>query len=77
MAEKNFRILDFKGMPSYKGRLEFRVNGMWGTVCSTGTEAKIANVICRGLKYVSGFYRNTEASSWKDCEEFSGENYCG
>jgi len=77
MSEKNVRIVDFKGQPSFKGRVEFRVNGNWGTLCSASTEPKMATVLCKSLKYVSGIYRNTEASSYKDCKDFMGENHCG
>jgi len=33
MAKKDIRILDADGFVSFLGRLEFRKNGRWGTVC--------------------------------------------
>lgn len=47
MAEKNLRIVDHEGLPSYRGRVEFRNHGLWGTACATRTDNSAARVICK------------------------------
>jgi hypothetical protein len=47
MAEKNVRIIDFKGQPNSQGRVEFRNNGEWGTGCARGSEENAVRTICR------------------------------
>lgn len=41
-AKSDIRIIDHEGLPSYQGRVEFRVSGKWGTVDSQGTNAAFA-----------------------------------
>ena len=53
-ADKDMRILNNEGSPSFKGRLEVRVNGKWGTICSKGTTDKIGRGACRMMKFLDG-----------------------
>ena len=39
------------GASSNKGRVEVCVNGMWGTVCSSGWDSRDATVVCKQLGY--------------------------
>jgi len=34
MARLHLRLLDPQGNPASKGRVEMRLNGVWGTVCN-------------------------------------------
>ena len=54
MADLDLRILNHKGEPSYKGRVEFRLDGQWGTLCGIGMTSAAARRICRDLKYKDG-----------------------
>jgi len=47
MAESNIRIIDNEGNPSFRGRVEFRNQGIWGTCCSKNTVNSAARVICK------------------------------
>jgi len=53
-AESDIRILDSEGHSTPSGRLEFRQNGLWGTVCMKGMNDIAARLICRQLKYNDG-----------------------
>jgi hypothetical protein len=37
LMQPNIRILNAKGEPSYKGRVEMRVGGIWHTFSKIGT----------------------------------------
>jgi len=54
MAESDIRILDFNGQPSYEGRVEFRINGRWGSVCKRKITASAGKMICKTLGFVDG-----------------------
>jgi hypothetical protein len=45
--ESNVRIVDHKGLPNNKGRLEMRNSGYFGTVCSKGTGESSMGIICK------------------------------
>lgn len=60
MAELNMRIISFDGLPHYRGRLEFRQQGVWGSVCSNGCNGNTARAACRELKYQDGVMKNGE-----------------
>ncbi len=71
MAEKDLRILNYQGMPSHQGRVEFRLDGIWGSVCSKGVSPSVARLICKNLNYKDGIIKNLQG------EDNSGENFCG
>ena len=80
MAEKDIRIVSNQGAPSYVGRVEFRSNGVWGTVCSKDVNSLAARIICQGLKYKDGAiksYAAGEESTDGFCRNFNGEDFCG
>jgi deleted-in-malignant-brain-tumors protein 1 len=37
----------------WEGRLEVRVDGVWGTVCDTDFTIEEANIVCRAMGYGS------------------------
>jgi hypothetical protein len=78
-AAKDLRILDNEGQLSFKGRLEVRVNGKWGTICSKGTSDKIGRESCRMMKYLDGLLKNppAEEGGADFCSNFEGQDYCG
>lgn len=75
------RILDQRGTPSHIGRLEFRLNGVWGTVCSKKMTNSAAKRICRQLKYQDGSIKGTSLDSSEStsafCRTYKGEDFCG
>jgi len=54
MAQSDIRILDYNGQPSYEGRVEFRINGRWGSVCKRKITASAGKMICKTLGFVDG-----------------------
>ena len=58
LAEKDLRLVTSDGYISYRGRLELRVNGEWGTVCEKGLTPSVAKVVCRSLGYTEGTLKN-------------------
>ncbi len=42
MADSDVRIVDSEGNPSYRGRVEFRLDGRWGSVCAQGVSQSAA-----------------------------------
>ena len=38
MADLDMRIMNYQNQPDYMGRIEFRLDGKWGTVCSKGMQ---------------------------------------
>ena len=80
MAEKDVRIISFDGTPMHVGRVEFRLNGVWGSVCIGSSKDSAAKKICQDLKYKTGFIKNTPYEEDKVghfCKNFNKENYCG
>lgn len=80
MAEKDIRIVSHVGSPSFVGRLEFRLSGFWGTVCSKGMTPLAAKIICQELKYKNGDIKTFspgQESSDGFCRNFNGEDFCG
>lgn len=77
LIEKDMRILDDKGMLSNVGRIEFRIDGEWGTICSQDNNSKSAELICLELGYKGGVWKNPEINSKGFCSSFEGKDYCG
>eukprot|EP00340_Litonotus_pictus_P002490 CAMPEP_0170519088 /NCGR_PEP_ID=MMETSP0209-20121228/4623_1 /TAXON_ID=665100 ORGANISM="Litonotus pictus, Strain P1" /NCGR_SAMPLE_ID=MMETSP0209 /ASSEMBLY_ACC=CAM_ASM_000301 /LENGTH=1885 /DNA_ID=CAMNT_0010804883 /DNA_START=79 /DNA_END=5736 /DNA_ORIENTATION=- len=78
MVEKDVRIVDEKGNITNEGRVEFRMQGYWGTLCFKGINDQAAVRICKDLDYNFGVWKNpTEVPSNDFCRSFKGEDYCG
>ena len=75
LVEKDIRILDAKGNLSNTGRLEFRLNGKWGTVCTLRNNEESARRICKDLGFREGKWL-TQAGH-VSCQNFNGQNFCG
>ena len=75
-AEVDLRILNADGLPSAAGRVEFRLDGYWGTICSIGTSNSAAKLICKKLNYLDGFIKNPPNIPGF-CSNYNGANYCG
>ena len=56
-VESDIRIVTYDGQLSHVGRLEFRLDGEWGTTCMKGMTASAARKICRDLKYQDGNFK--------------------
>ena len=54
MVEKDFRLVDNKGHLTHNGRLEFRLDGVWGSVATEGMTQETAKVLCLNMGYVDG-----------------------
>jgi hypothetical protein len=78
MIAKDVRILDQDGKISNRGRVEVRSDGLWGTICASGLDAKAANTICKQVGYKEGRFLNPKDSQGRGyCSNFEGLNYCG
>lgn len=78
LINKDVRILDFNGNPSYKGRVEIRNDGVWGTICNQNLDQKSAQVICKQVGYRDGtFLGTTKEESNGFCSNYEGMDYCG
>jgi hypothetical protein len=81
MVERNIRILNAKGEISSRGRLELRLNGVWGTICITGNDNFSAVAACKSMGYRFGRWgnyvnsRNQQTMGY--CKNFMSENHCG
>lgn len=73
LIDKDIRIVNFKGELASEGRLEFRLEGKWGTVCSNGNDPIAARVICKNLGYREGDWKTPGTS----CNSFNDRDYCG
>lgn len=74
LVEKDIRILNEKGELTNEGRVEFRINGIWGSICSIGNNDESAIRICKDLGYKNGKWLN-DGSEF--CRNFNGGDYCG
>jgi len=78
MIAKDVRILDSDGKSTFRGRLEIRNEGIWGTVCAKGLSDKAALVICKEIGYLEGKFLNPPPDKGrKFCSNYQGYNYCG
>lgn len=75
LVEKDIRIVDAKGNLSNVGRLEVRLNGRWGTVCTLRNNEESARRICKDLGFREGKWI-TKAGS-VTCQSYNAQNYCG
>lgn len=72
------RIIDADGNPTFKGRLEVRNQGVWGTVCAAGLDNSAAKKICKQIGYKEGKFLNPNENKGRGfCSSFEGVNYCG
>jgi len=46
-VSSDMRIVDFSGELTSEGRVEIRINGVWGTINSKGMNGYAARTICR------------------------------
>ena len=76
MIAKDVRILNYKGELSNKGRLEYRLNGVWGTVCADSIDQSIAKTACIEAGYNGGNVLNPSGSRGF-CRNFEGMDICG
>lgn len=78
MINKDVRILDYNGNPSYKGRVELRNNGVWGTICNQQLDQSAAKVICLQIGYKEGTFLGTYSDSNNGfCSNYEGMDFCG
>jgi LCCL domain/Scavenger receptor cysteine-rich domain len=75
IIEKDIRIVDSKGNLGHMGRLEVRLNGRWGTICTLRNNNESARRICKDLGYKDGKWL-TKAGSVL-CQNYNGQNFCG
>lgn len=76
----DMRIVDANGNPGFSGRLEFRLNGKWGTVCSKKMTRSAAKKVCQELKFADGDIKNPidqDVESKGFCKFFKGDDFCG
>jgi hypothetical protein len=73
-AKKDIRILDSTGQPSHAGRVEFRVNGRWGSVCNKNNQESAIKMMCTTLGYLGNYILNQR---WKKNQRPLGfYNWC-
>ena len=78
MIAKDVRIIDNDGKTSYRGRVEIRNEGIWGTICAQGLDDSAAKIICKQIGYKEGKFLNPQESKGKNfCSNYEGVNYCG
>jgi hypothetical protein len=81
MVQRNIRILNSKGEISSRGRLEMRLNGVWGTFCISGSDNLSAVVACRSMGFKDGrwgnYVNNRTQQTIGFCRNYLGENHCG
>ena len=78
MIARDVRILDSNGKPSFKGRLELRNEGKWGTICANNLVNTAAIIICKEIGYKEGKFLNPSPEKGrKFCANYEGMNYCG
>lgn len=54
MMRSDLRILNWKGEVDFKGRVEYRSNGIWGSICADGVTKSAVNVMCKQMGFMSG-----------------------
>lgn len=78
LVDKDMRILDYQGTLSSEGRVEFRLQGKWGSICSLGNDNASARVICKNMGYISGEWKSPNDEKARDfCRRYKGYDYCG
>jgi Scavenger receptor cysteine-rich domain/LCCL domain len=78
MIYKDVRIVDSNGLLNFKGRLEMRNEGIWGTICARFLDDKAAKVICKQVGYKGGKFLNpTPDKGRMFCKQYEGLNWCG
>lgn len=78
MIKNDVRILDYDGKTSYKGRVEIRSEGIWGTICAVGLDNSAAKIICKQIGYKGGKFLNPKENKGRGfCLNYEGVNYCG
>ncbi len=78
MIAKDVRIIDYDGKTSYRGRVEVRNEGTWGTICAQGLDNNAAKIICKQIGYKDGKFLNPHESKGNNfCSNYEGVNYCG
>ena len=70
MIQSELRILDFAGNFASQGRVDIRLRGTWGSLCSLGANEFTAKTICKELGYASGRLGGA-------CDGYQGNNFCG
>jgi hypothetical protein len=77
LVEKDIRILNHKGELASEGRLEMRVQGKWGSVCTIGNTPSSAKIICKNLGYRDGEWKSPVSEEGRDfCRNYKGFDYC-
>lgn len=70
--------MDDLGFISFQGRVEFRVNGKWGSVCKRKISASAVRMMCITLGFLDGIIKNPADDNDKGyCETHLKKNYCG
>ena len=54
MIDSVIRIVDHRGELSSFGRVEYRMRGVWGTICSKGSNEFTGQTICKTMGFFSG-----------------------
>ena len=53
--KKNMRVVNYLGEPSNEGRLEVRVEGVWGTISYNPKNEKFVKLVCKHLGFTCNF----------------------
>lgn len=78
MVDKDIRIVDATGNISNEGRVEFRYQGYWGSLCFKGVNEFAAIRLCKDLDFLWGTWKNPQDKSSEGfCRSHNGQNYCG
>jgi hypothetical protein len=78
MAAKDIRILDFNGKSSWRGRVEMRLNGKWGSICKKQIEDSAGKMMCVTLGFKDGKIKNPDDDGDAGfCKEWEDKNWCG
>lgn len=78
MIESDVRILNQEGRISNKGRVEFRMNSIWGSVSARGMNSNAVKAICQLFEFNDGVLLNFhKKDSIEICKDLDGKNLCG